>query len=150
MIVLVLKFFQKIFNSWAYCFSKYFFHIWKNFILREDQTFLVCFFFWQAQFVEESLPFNSCLYRYVRYVDEFTLGDDYRRVWHGIFTVDQLRFHLNYDKHDLWFLPFSCILFFTFKIHHSRFKILWKFFISLLYDKILIQFSLQIFHYKLI
>lgn len=131
-------------------FLKIFFPYMEKFYPSWRSNVSRMFFFWQAQFVEESLPFNSCLYRYVRYVDEFTLGDDYRRVWHGIFTVDQLRFHLNYDKHDLWFLPFSCILFFTFKIHHSRFKILWKFFISLLYDKILIQFSLQIFHYKLI
>lgn len=117
MIVLVLKFFQKIFNSWAYCFSKYFFHIWKNFILREDQTFLVCFFFWQAQFVEESLPFNPCLYRYVRYVDEFTLGDDYRRVWHGIFTVDQFSFKLWQTR------PLIPPLFILFLFQNPSFKI---------------------------
>lgn len=117
MIILVLKFFQKIFNSWAYCFSKYFFHIWKNFILREDQTFLVCFFFWQAQFVEESLPFNPCLYRYVRYVDEFTLGDDYRRVWHGIFTVDQFSFKLWQTR------PLIPPLFILFLFQNPSFKI---------------------------
>lgn len=117
MIVLVLKFFQKIFNSWAYCFSKYFFHIWKNFILREDQTFLVCFFFWQAQFVEESLPFNPCLYRYVRYVDEFTLGDDYRRVWHGIFRVDQFSFKLWQTR------PLIPPLFILFLFQNPSFKI---------------------------
>lgn len=117
MIILVLKFFQKIFNSWAYCFSKYFFHIWKNFILREDQTFLVCFFFWQAQFVEESLPFNPCLYRYVRYVDEFTLGDDYRRVWHGIFRVDQFSFKLWQTR------PLIPPLFILFLFQNPSFKI---------------------------
>ena len=117
MIVLVLKFFQKIFNSWAYCFSKYFFHIWKNFILREDQTFLVCFFFWQAQFVEESLPFNPCLYRYVRYVDEFTLGDDYRRVWYGIFRVDQFSFKLWQTR------PLIPPLFILFLFQNPSFKI---------------------------
>lgn len=146
MIVLVLKFFQKIFNSWAYCFSKYFFHIWRNFILREDQTFLVCFFSDKHNLSKNRSPLT--------HVCIVTSDMSTSLHWGMIIDVFDMEFsrltsfHLNYDKHDLWFLPFSSS--FSFKIHHSKFKIPWKFFISLLYDKILIQFSLQIFHYKLI